>query len=219
MQSDATSAAHAARAIERQLDTTLARLRACRTQPLSASVIAELTMLRFEATRLARRVRLLHPDATSAIDLQCLDPEGRLLGELKESRAEASRRGIQLSLQLHGMERVTRERKAIDVLAALVEDGVEAGATQLGMETRLRTTGTELCLTTDAPLHKASFGVLMLGALARARLKTSGHKLSVRVERSADGRTTVALSTAAIPVPFSSDHGAKRWTSLSPSRI
>jgi hypothetical protein len=219
MQSDATSAAQAARTIERQLDTTLERLRVCRAEPLSATVIAELTALRFEATRLARRVRLLHPDATSAIDLQCLDPAGRLLGELKESRAEAARRGIQLALQLQGMERVTRERKAIDVLAALVEDGVEAGATHLSMETRLRATWLELCLRTDAPLHKASFGVLMLGALARARSKTSAQKLTVRVERSELGVTTVALSTASAAAHFSSDHGAKRWTSLSPSRI
>lgn len=199
-----------ARAIERELEAVHEELRASRNRPLDATLVAELTRLRFAATRLTRRLRLVSPTETAS---PALEQGGAALleSELRDASAEAERRGIALTLELDAIERLSRDRRVIDALASLVEDGIDQGASFLNLEVRGTEAGAEVRLTSDTSLQYASFGVLVLGSLVRK----SQASLSVRVEAPSPGLFKISMDTQ----PGGYEHGAKRWTFPSPSSI
>lgn len=219
-----TSAVHV---LQSELERISARIRACGRPPFDPSLVAELTTLRFDATRLGRRLRLLDGGA-GAVELRCVEAGSRLRNELRDARSEAARRGILLALQFDELATATPDRKVIDSLAALVEDGVEAGASYLSMEIRLRAGGSTrevagsstmiVTLTTDAALHDSAFSVLMLRALVRHRVQR-GAACSLQVAASPSDFSAVELElsydlTHALEATH---HEASRWAS--PSRI
>ncbi|MDB4972919.1 MAG: hypothetical protein JWN48_1260 [Myxococcaceae bacterium] len=207
--------AHSVRFLEAQLDAISARIRASRTRPLDRFVIGELTSLRFSATRLTRRLRILASAQAGHSQVRLLDPARELLSALSDASAEAARRGVLISLRLQELDRVSREINFIDSLASLVEDGIDAGANYLSLETRhtgsLAHDELELSLTTDAALDDAWLDVLVLGSLV-------GPNCSVHVDSVECGLTRVAVSVHASRYDRQRNHGAKRW-SPSPSRV
>lgn len=162
MELDAPQPAQSLRFIEARLSAVSARLRASRTRPLDREAIEELTELKFSETRLLRRLLLTAHRRDARLDVHLLDPAHHLLTELHDARAEAVRRGAVISLRLRALQRVSRKISFVDSLASLVEDGIDAGAHFLSLETKERSDDVELCLTTDAALHQASFGVCCL---------------------------------------------------------
>lgn len=220
MELDAIHAAEAARFIKAQLAAVDARIRASRARPLDRAVLNELTALRFSATRLSRRLRLLPPASlASRCRVDALDPLRVLEFELQDARAEARRRGARVSLRLSDLGRVSRKISFIDALASLVEDGIEAGANYLTLETRHHSDHLELGLITDTPLDRASFCLSMLGTKGRASRAAAGQPYAIELEQVAGGLTRISVSALhTAPVPRRTQR-AKQWPDPSPSRV
>lgn len=214
MELDAIHAAESARFIEAQLSVIDARLRASRTRPLDRFVMNELTALRFSATRLGRRLRLMPGGTDNGCQVEALDPLRALELELQDARAEAKRRGVLISLRLPDLAQVSRKISFIDALASLVEDGIDAGANYLSLETRHSLDHIELGLTTDAPLGRASFCMSMFGAPARA-----GRPYSIELEQVSGGLTRISVSALRTAPALRRTQRAKQWPDPSPSRV
>ncbi|MDB4986036.1 MAG: hypothetical protein JWN04_1214 [Myxococcaceae bacterium] len=200
------------RFLEAQLEAVSARIRASRARPLDRVMIGELTSLRFRSTRLSRRLRLLANTQTAASEVHLLDPARELMTELGDASAEAARRGVLITLRLAELERLSRKINFIDSLASLVEDGIEAEANYLSLETRHTADSAELCLTTDAALEDDSLGIRIL------RAHEAALSYALRVESVECGLTRVSISMPASRHAFPRNHGAKRW-SPSPGRV
>lgn len=223
MELDAIHAAQSARFIELQLSVIDARLRASRTRPLDRVVMNELTALRFSATRLGRRLRLLPGGFDSGCQVDLLDPVRALELELQDARAEAKRRGALLSLRLPDLARVSRKISFIDALASLVEDGIDAGANYLSLETRHSNDQIELGLTTDAPLHRGSFCMSVFGPSTASGPRTAAgwasQPYAIELEQVSGGLTRISVSALRTAPALQRTQRAKQWPDPSPSRV
>ena len=217
MELDHLHAAQSVRFIEARLEAIHARIRASRARPLDRAAVEELTALRFAATRLSRRLRLLAVTGGGG-SVELLDPARELEGELHDARAEAVRRGALVSLSLGGLSHFSRKLNFIDSLASLVEDGIDAGANYLSLETRLHGDQIYLRLTTDAKLQRASLGVYQHGPQQVDRPLLDG-LCSLELKHVSPGLTRISLSLSPRAHAPLRAHGSKRWTAPSPSRL
>jgi hypothetical protein len=211
MELDATKPAQSVRFLEARLAAVSGRLRASRARPLDRDAIEELTALKFSETRLLRRLRLSDHLRCPQHDVHLLDPGRHLVTELNDASAEAVRRGVLISLGLRGLDQLSRKISFIDALACLLEDGVDAGANYLSLETRLSAGGVVLRLATDSALVASTFA---LDCLRETH--------AVELARTPSGM--VHISVAARVVAASARHGAGArgatpWTAPRPSSI
>jgi hypothetical protein len=218
MELDPLHAAQSVRFIEARLEAIHARIRASRARPLDRAAVEELTALRFAGTRLSRRLRLLAATGAGQGTVELLDPARELESELHDARAEAVRRGALVSLSLAGLSHFSRKLSFIDSLASLVEDGIDAGANYLSLETRLHGDQIYLRLTTDAKLQRASLGVYQLGPQQIERPLLDG-LCSLELKQIAPSLTRISLSLSPRAHAPLRAHGSKRWTAPSPSRL